>query len=183
MKYVILFVLLAFGNLNSYAQDQLLYENNKNLTWDNFKGSPDMNAWQSAVTATQIKMELKGEQTLARVIVECVFVQSRSWVKPNHKQHTLLMHERGHFELRELYARMLRKEISQLKVTPKNVSKKVIKLYKKYNKLSVKANKLYDKESDFSRNKAGQAKWSVYLQKELKKYEKYKGSIVVLRYS
>lgn len=182
MKALLTLLLLAGTLFSSIAQDEITYNRGKAVEWSDFRGKPDMKAWASAMTATQIKMKATPKQAGVSLKVECVFVPAKSWVKPNHKDHVLLLHERGHFELRELYARMLRKELKELNVTQRNAGRKIKRLYKRYHRKARRINKKYDKETNFSRDKTGQARWYTYIDKELEKYKAYTGTMLFLRY-
>jgi len=182
MKALLTLFLLVGTLISSIAQDAITYNRGKAVEWSDFRGKPDMKAWASAMTATQIKMKATPKQSGVSLKVECVFIPSKSWVKPNHKDYVLLLHERGHFELRELYTRMLRKELKELKVTQRNAGRKIKRTYKKYHRKARRINKKYDKETDFSRNKTGQARWYTYIDEELQKYKAYTGTMLFLRY-
>lgn len=176
-------LLLTVGTIAvSLAQNELTYDKNRRLEWDSFKGQPDMNSWASAMTATLIKLNMTSNSKGVRVTVECVFVPSKSWVKPDHKDYVLLLHENGHFQLRELYARMLRKELKELKINSKNAGRKIKRLYAKYHKKASRTNRKYDKQTNFSRNKNAQTKWYAYINQELKRYESHAGTTLFLNF-
>lgn len=181
MKKVSLFALLLF--LGCLVQGQeIRWDPNRPVEWKDFQGPADNNAWQSATTVTQIKMSMKGKPEGVQVLIDCVFLPKRSWVKSGHKQHTLLMHERGHFELRELYARKMRKAIEEARITRRNAGRKIKRIYKRYNRKCNRANKKYDRQSDFSRDREGQAKWSILIPKELEEYRQYTKRMLFIRF-
>ena len=68
--------------------------------------------------------ELKVEYT-----VSAYFYPTRSWYKPEVCNDVTLMHEQLHFDITELYARKMSKQLAETKFT-ENVKEEVLKIYK-----------------------------------------------------
>ena len=84
-----------------------------------------------------------------------------------------LAHEQLHFDITELHVRKFRKQISALKIS-QHLGNDLNRLHQSINKELTTMQNQYDKESNNSINKDVQAKWSLYVAKELKKYEVYR---------
>jgi hypothetical protein len=85
----------------------------------------------------------------------------------------ILAHEQLHFDITELHVRKFRRQISDVKVS-QSLGSVLDKLHLNINKELAAMQNQYDSESNNSINKEAQAKWIVYVVKELKKYEAYK---------
>lgn len=83
-------------------------------------------------------------------------------------------HEQLHFDIAELYARKMRKEIQKLKLIKgtiaqfdyRRIHKKIFKEYLEYQKK-------YDTETDFSRTLSKQKNWEISVAKQLQGLEKF----------
>lgn len=99
-----------------YGQNQdssKCWRENDKLTWSDFKGVPpieDSTSFAKATSPTRIlvrPVKIKGVLTYR---VTPIFITSKAWKKDT--SIALLEHEQLHFDLAELYARKLRKEIA-----------------------------------------------------------------------
>lgn len=95
---------------------------------------------------------------------------------------SIIDHEYVHFAIAELYARKIRKSISELssKSYPKiikNVNKIFFELDKEKNSIQIK----YDEETNHNRNIREQKRWRTYVMEELKKYNEYKDVEVTVK--
>jgi len=85
----------------------------------------------------------------------------------------LLVHEQTHFDLTELYARKLRKQLSETKFTRSNPSKESFPIFKEMQKQYRDRQDLYERETDFSLNTAKQAEWTARIVAELNELSAY----------
>lgn len=95
---------------------------------------------------------------------------------------SIIDHEYVHFAIAELYARKIRKSISELssKSYPKiikNVNKIFYELDKEKNSIQIK----YDEETNHNRNIREQKRWRTYVMEELKKYNECKDVEVTVK--
>jgi hypothetical protein len=82
------------------------------IQWEDFQGKPSQNSMGDAGTAVAIKAKpfyIKGQ---IMYDVHTYFNRKKSWCRG--KSESLLEHERLHFDIAELYARMIRKKITDL---------------------------------------------------------------------
>jgi predicted secreted Zn-dependent protease len=81
-----------------------------------------------------------------------------------------LLHEQGHFDITELYARKLDEAIREYNFNPKKFKTDLDQIYKDIMDEKEDRQNRYDLETDFSRNQEKQAEWIKKIQKELMRY-------------
>ncbi|WP_051360095.1 DUF922 domain-containing protein [Adhaeribacter aquaticus] len=91
----------------------LIWQENRRLTWDDFKSEADGKDPLHAMTSTNLDVRANCYGNTLRYEVKCVFVTNDSWTK-NKQSQRLLAHEQLHFDLSEVHARLLRKKLSLL---------------------------------------------------------------------
>ncbi|SKB56810.1 DUF922 domain-containing protein [Maribacter arcticus] len=151
-----------FNVLHVQSQEEVIWEPGFRFTWNDFKGPVQIGSSAAATTASGISYnfstsyennELKVEYT-----VGAYFYPTRSWYKPEVCNDVTLSHEQLHFDITELYARKMRKQLAITKFT-ENVKEEVRKIYKTtLRQLNDFQNK-YDSETNYSRNLIVQERW------------------------
>ncbi|HMB99642.1 MAG TPA: hypothetical protein VKN14_01255 [Flavobacteriaceae bacterium] len=171
------FLVVLFGFLVYGENDSLLWNENYRLTWQDFKANPNKEVDAVALTVSGItfrySLSQKNNEDFAyRVIVEAHFYPEKSWYKSEASNDHILLHEQLHFDLTELYARKLRKRISETKFT-KQIRSELNRLNNEINdELDVTQNK-YDLETNHSINTEAQKHWQDYIIKELEKLKAF----------
>ncbi|WEK37651.1 MAG: DUF922 domain-containing protein [Candidatus Pseudobacter hemicellulosilyticus] len=143
----------------------------RKLTWDDFKGRPDPNLPNAALTNSTINLDYAFTSLEMAFRIRCQFNTDRSWVKT--KSEAVLAHEQGHFDITELHARKLNKALQGEKIKDNSVTDQVNALQDKIKVEHHAMQRAYDQETDFSRNAEQQAKWAAKIAAELKAMEKY----------
>ena len=174
MKKIITIIFL-FISPHVFSQDSIYWSPFYKLKWEDFQGIPDSQSKYGAISNPVIKYTLSANEDSFRVKVYCFFIKSKSWSKFK-RSDTLLMHEQGHFNIAELFARRLRKTLAVYKFNYRSVGKDIDKLFllNKYERLQM--DNLYDKETKFSQNGKGQLLWNQKIRIELAKLKKYASS-------
>lgn len=151
------------------------------LTWDYFKGKPFGYDGFHAVTFINISYKnLKVYTDSVTIDLPCYFIVYESWNRDTTE--SLLNHEQRHFDIGEIIARKMRKELSNYV----SVNDKETTLFLKSisNKYYINENNLlndaYDKETSFSKNKDGQKRWDAKIDKMLKELDAYSNPHVVI---
>ncbi len=142
------------------------------LTWKDFRGKTPSNVRAAATTASGISYEFstrfEGDEMMVDYTVLTFFYPIKSWYKPKICNDLTLIHEQLHFDISELFARRMRKQMNSMVFT-NNVKAEVKKIYKKIlNELSDFQN-LYDNQTNFSRDKEQQLLWNKKIREALKK--------------
>ena len=145
----------------------------KRLTWKDFKGQPSLSSRVAATTASGISYEfsttgIKDAFTIDFVITTH-FYPKKSWYKSVLCDDFVLSHEQLHFDISELFARKLRKELSEDIFTHENVKAKVKAIYNKNNQALNEYQNRYDEATNFSRNLQQQVLWNKKIAEALKK--------------
>lgn len=127
------------------------------LSWEDFKGAPDYSSENVALTNTSIQLEYGYDKTSLEYTVKCRFDKTKSWVKVRNED--VLTHEQIHFDIAELFARKLRRQLQEYKFNPKTVAEDVNAIYEKIMTEHHAMQELYDNETDHSRLEDKQAYW------------------------
>ncbi len=116
MRFNFLFIfLLATGLifLNSTFITGLLWQENKPLTFQQFKGPVDIRSRFVSSTNTTLDLHIVTQKNNMAVDVSTYFDPAKSWIKSNATA-DILKHEQLHFDITEIYARELRKKVKSL---------------------------------------------------------------------
>jgi len=129
------------------------------ISWEDYKGIPKTNGGSDAVTASLIHMSVEYPSNLKpQITIETLFNRSASWVK--NRTHSLLIHEQGHFDITEIYARKLRREVLSRSFNSKTFEDEIFQLHKKFCMQMDAYQDRYDAETNYSRNSEMQLKWN-----------------------
>lgn len=160
----------------------LLWQENKPLTWDDFNGKPEKR-FAAASTHYDILKSITKTGTGTTVKIEAVFFRNKSWKKVSWINDEVLAHEQKHFDIVELFARKLRKAISESKYKSlAEVEEKTDQLYNKFDKLMDLYQDQYDEETDGSMNGEQQRAWQKKIMKEIKELDAYKETSVKISF-
>lgn len=149
-----------------YAQheelkDKITWEEDRTLTWSDFKGPADMASKFYASTNSGVFYQVQQiSQNDFLVFVETFFDPKYSWKKEDQVTHNLLKHEQLHFDIQELYSRYFIKSISETEFREVNkVFGKIRELYAKSLEDAQDFSMDYDKETNHSIDKVAQLLW------------------------
>jgi hypothetical protein len=173
-KHTFLFVIF-FSFLTSdraSGQDTLYWQSGHKLLWQDFNAEPDSTVKQAAATYAGITYHLIANDDSFKIKIVCYFLKSKSWSKYKSND-TLLMHERLHFDIAELFARKLRQSVAEYKFNPQTVGNDIEKLYVLNKQERLKMNEIYDKETNHSQNFDKQLIWNKKISVELNAVKKY----------
>jgi hypothetical protein len=176
-KKLLTIVLLSYW-LSSAGQGKneelIRWNESQKLTWADYKGKVQTGSDAAASTATYLGIEYNFSRNSFDYKITCSFSKTRSWGL--HKTDYILAHEQGHFDIAEIFARKLNKQMSEY-IFNKNTFKDDLK--KIYLTLTAEKDSFqnqYDKETNHSINKEKQAEWLKKIEKmlnELKGYSSY----------
>jgi len=175
-KNAFLFIFLALANL-SFAQsknEELLdWSASRKLTWNDYKASPDPNSDAAASTTSYLAIEYNISSSSFGYKIQSRFSKTRSWGL--HKTAYILTHEQGHFDIAEIFARKLNKEMSEYKFNKRTYQQDLNKIYNKILDEKEKMQNDYDKETNHSIKKEEQADWLKKIAKMLEEYKDFAG--------
>ena len=164
--------LLFFGSDNFIQSSSLMYwREDMKLTWENFQGQVPIESQYEAMTASGIEYNYaasnKNGQLSFTFQVRSYFNPETSWVKASSRSDDLLLHEQGHFDISELHARLLDKALKN-NTFKSNYKDEINEIYQYILDQRDKMQEQYDRETDHSRNKEKQLKWTKRIDYELR---------------
>jgi hypothetical protein len=159
--------LLALGQNEQFIE----WSPVKRLTWDDYLARPASSSEAAAITSTALGVEYHLKNNTLSYTITCRFSKTHSWGR--HKTDYILQHEQGHFDITELFARKLAKELREYKFNPHKYQDDVGKIYKKLMDEKEEYQNKYDKDTDFSRNKDKQVEWLEKIKDELDELDEY----------
>jgi hypothetical protein len=167
----------------TFAQEQnpahILWQATHQLVWQDFQGVVDVHNKYAAQAAAGINFSYQamGRQGAWKLtfVVNSYFDRSQSWGKPDKKTPYLLAHEQLHFDIAELHARRLKRDLESYKFT-KNFKSEVNTLFAANMANLKKMQSAYDYETDHSKNEEQQQVWVKYVRQELLNLEQTSAS-------
>lgn len=155
-------LLLAMLIVSSFTSrtkndDVIQWKSTYRLNWSDFKAPPPANAANAALTSSGIMMKFGTDGESLHYEISCNFVKNNSWGRIRNEH--ILAHEQGHFDIAEIFARKLNKELKAYRFNSRSVSKDVNNIYKNVMDQLLQMQNLYDEQTDFSRNFGQQKEW------------------------
>lgn len=176
-------ILLLLCSIHSFSQKKekhIVWSKDRLLTWEDFQKRPPRKTIHGGICVSKISFDFL--KTQGELEVKAVFIVRESWVIERHKSVRALKHEQGHFDITEIYARMLRKELLEYKrFTLKNYRKKCIRINNKIYKKCNYEQKLYDKETNHHLNKEKQEEWNRKTAERLNELEEYSEPVIQIK--
>lgn len=159
---IVISVLVGLYCTNVSAQEEVPWSTKLKLEWKDFKGAVPLGANAAATTASGISYSFStfyenGEMKVDYQ-VQAFFYPTKSWYRPKVCNDMTLLHEQLHFDISEVFARKMAKEMSKTKFT-KNIKQEVRSIYKQTLQELDEFQRGYDLETDFSRNIEKQKVW------------------------
>lgn len=174
---LILFLCLVFPE-PSLKEDVLEWQEKVPLKWSDFKGQPQNLGDIAAITSSGISFRFSIKENNQKMTdfntqVQAHFYPKKSWVHKKKSSDHLLAHEQLHFDITELYARKLRKEIAQMSIS-QNIKQRLNQRYERINKAMTAVQQTYDVETNYSRDSIAQSIWKLKIDASLKDFSDYK---------
>jgi hypothetical protein len=152
-----------------YPSDYISWNAKQPLTWNDYLGSPDPTSDAAASTNTKISIDFNMSSTGFTYKVKSFFSKQKSWAI--HKSAYILSHEQGHFDIAEIFARKLHKEMSEYRFNTKTYQKDLQKIYQKLTNEMFEMQSLYDAQTNHSIDKEKQGEWIIKIAALLKEYK------------
>jgi hypothetical protein len=162
---------LVFFSFTSKDDDYIPWNIERKLSWDDFLAPSPANSSDAALTTTYVGFSFSKSRDVINYKIECKFQKSRSWGRV--KTDYILNHEQGHFDIAEIFARKLNKEIKEY-LSKSNKHEGMNPIYSKLMQEKRDMQTLYDEESNHSINKTKQAEWNEKIEDLLDELESYK---------
>ena len=153
------------------GQDSIPWKPNYKLKWQDFRGVPEHGSDRVAITVSNIGYSLSYNSTSYTVKVKCVFEKKKSWTTTSDS--AVLVHEQGHFDISEIFARKLRKAFKEIKFNSKTVQADLKDIFSRINSERRLYNEHYDIETNSSLNTTMQIRWNKKIADELNALKAY----------
>jgi len=157
-----------------FAQEEAVirWEPDLRLAWADFRGVPPAGKRIAATTASGLSYSYTArggpDGYELDFTVDTFFYPDKSWYHPELCNARVLSHEQLHFDISELFARRLRRRLSQTGFSGR-VKAEVRKIFEQVNQELSEFQDRYDRETDFSRNPEAQQAWNQAMSKLLSK--------------
>jgi hypothetical protein len=182
LPFAALFVFCTLAFQTNSTKGLILWQNDHQLTWKDFKGTQSADAAFAALTHWEIQFSTSMDGDSVVVQTDCYFNPSESKVKRASRTDTaLLAHEQFHFNIAELYTRKMRKALKELILTKKELnssSNKLTKCYQQYVNDCSKEQDRYDNETQHSIKTAEQLRWQADIAQQIKDLDAYDADVV-----
>ncbi|HBF88716.1 MAG TPA: hypothetical protein DDX39_08755 [Bacteroidales bacterium] len=168
----ILFLLLSISVL---AQDknEIAWTDSLKLTWNDFKGHSQKNNPSAAISHCSINFDISVQNDTAIIHVFNTFNKQKSWVKKNSDNDYILNHEQKHFDISEIFARMLRKQLLEEEFSYANIQKNLNKIVETNYHEAEKYQNKYDNETKHSLVVEKQEEWNLLIANQLKEFNNF----------
>ncbi|MBI5857608.1 MAG: DUF922 domain-containing protein [Sphingobacteriales bacterium] len=173
MKCILLILLLIPSALFAQSADEEMLEWNasKKLTWNDYQSKPEPQSDAAASTTTYLKIEYNISSNSFGYKINSWFSKTRSWGR--YKTDFILLHEQGHFDIAEIFARKLNKRMSEYKFNWNTYNKDLKRIYDDIMHEKEEMQDEYDNETNHSINKEKQEEWLKKIEELLDGLKKY----------
>lgn len=172
LSFILLFSKEVYGQ--KIDSSIICWSESVKLKWNDFQGQPDTSAifkGMLAATSASIETFYYEDAGLPNYRISHFFQKQFSWARDTGK--LLLIHERLHFDISELYARKIRKGIEDLrKQQIKDVTRYVDLINREFVDKDMKQSQ-YDKGTHHGAIDILQEEWNKKIKKELELLKKY----------
>lgn len=173
---IIFLVACGFHSLSQEKKEKIRWQEDRPLSWEDFKAEPDESTTYSANTNSGIGYSWDYSTASGRPVlkheVTSNFYPQLSWVKEIEDKEYLLAHEQLHFDISELHARKLRKALAEYEIG-RNIRLDLKRLYNKFETERSLMQKRFDKETAHSEDREAEMQWREFVAKEMEKLKKY----------
>ena len=183
MYFIIL--LLVGCTSTSFKQDNgsdgMVWQKNRRLTWDDYQGKPQHRFAAASTVYSMYRHIFKDSSGNITASVKALFYPKDSW-KGRWLDDALLAHEQRHFDIVELYARKLRKQLSTIVVSGKqDAENKLDSLHTIIDAEMDAYQDKYDEETDYSMAHDEQVSWISKIDKAISSLDAYENTAVKLK--
>lgn len=154
----------------NHAEPAFSWSAGRKLQWQDFQGvAPGHQQHVAAITACGIGYYTNSVSAGERptITVYNSFYMRDSWVRQEAADERVLTHEQGHFDLCEIYTRLLRQEIAAANITGANMKRELARIYARVTAAYEARQQAYEAETAHGTIAAAQNRWTNQIQAEL----------------
>lgn len=157
--------IVAAPTVNEEDQEFIPWNDTKRLTWEDFQCEPKRGTDAVASTSTSLGIAYQMQGGTLTYHITCNFSKVKSWGLM--KTDYILAHEQGHFDITEIFARKLNEALMNYEFNRRTFKRDINEIYQNIVRQKEEYQKMYDGESDHSRNRRTQYDWLVKIQQLL----------------
>ena len=179
---LILLFLSSHSSAQAFNCDSITWSKTIKLTWNDFKAQPDTTSEYGAISRISIAFKLTQVNDTIDIEVRCFFNPCISWRKTTSNDKVGLLHEQTHFDIAQYFKRLFIKRVLDKKFTRQNIVRELKETYTTIVTERALADKEYDEQTDYSRNKGEQYQMTEKYKKMiegLKTYDKTKIRLIL----
>jgi len=170
-KFLLLILLVPVLLFSQQENEIIRWDANRKLTWKDFKAEPENAGSTAALTTTHLGFSYRFTNGKMTYLIESWFEKNRSWGLV--KNDWILMHEQGHFDIAEIFARKLKKAVTEYHFDNNTFQNDLGNIYDAIVKEKEKFQELYDDETNNSINKSKQQEWLKKIAALLQEYKDF----------
>ncbi|MFL5773866.1 MAG: hypothetical protein ACJ75F_11950 [Flavisolibacter sp.] len=141
------------------------------LSWDDFQCEPKRGTDAVASTSTSLGIAYQLQNGKLTYHITCNFSKVKSWGLM--RTDYILAHEQGHFDITEIFARKLNEALQNYEFNRRTFKRDINDIYQNIVAQKEEFQKMYDEDSDHSRNRKQQYDWLIKIQTLLDETEPY----------
>jgi hypothetical protein len=170
---------VCFLITNMLFGQKIYWDEGRKLTWNDFKSNINRKGGDNVVAYTNCGWIYSYEKSSdpkapVKIKVETVFNIDKSWKDVKRINDYVLLHEQKHFDVAEVFARKLRKEISEKIRTSSDFDKYFKGIYNRILKEYQDFQRAYDGETKNGMVEEKQSEYNRIIAEELENYKSYK---------
>jgi hypothetical protein len=182
LKYrLLLFIALSsnfifFGQIKYENDSIIIWNKERKINWGDFKSANKINSYENAKAVIAWSVAIFPKKINCINIHNAVLIakmnKKKSWVREGSDY--LLTHEQIHFDIAELFARKIRKELDRMLYTDMNCNiEEFFMIYKNYTDDLKQYQILYDNETNHGLNVNAQLEWNDKIREMLDQYKDF----------
>jgi hypothetical protein len=176
-KIILILSIIFVSFEHNGSGDKIIWDPGNKLSWDDFNGIPPNDSLDIGALiyyGYDYSLEMNNRKPIS-FKSNLFFRKNRSWVRI--KTPAGLIHEQGHFDIAEVYMRKFRKEVYTNMDKIKSISD-CDKIFKESTFKLDSMQRIYDIQTDYSRNQGGQQKWNDSIKVWLDRYKEYADTVI-----
>lgn len=155
----------------STAENSFSWDANRRLSWDDFQGAVRRGAPGrfAAETSCGIAIETNRVRSYekVRVKVSNSFDRDRSWVRSGNANPEVLRHEQCHWDICELYTRIMQARFDAADITGANLKSEVQRIYDEVSNAYLARQEQYEQDTRHGTIPGEQQRWEELIAREL----------------
>jgi len=150
----------------SDTDSTIVWKPGARLTWNDFKGTAGPKEKLHALTSSDLNVQVSCTDDKLTVDVQAVFRPLESWTRSKDSA-PLLAHEQAHFDLTEIHARLMRRNLLKLRMTCTQARTQLQPLINSSFSVWQKEQDRYDEETNHGLDEKAQARWEKHIREQL----------------